>query len=271
MIEIIRRLSSHPRLVVFDFDGTLSLIRTGWQRVMCRMMIEALHTAAAHEETAALERHALQFIARSTGQPTIEQMDWLVAEVARRNAMPASAAAYKQQFSAQLSVLIEQRLDDARQGRLAPDALLVPGARALLGALRERQVMLAMVSGSDQVDLIREAGALQIADVFDAGIYGPGPHDPTFSKQAAIERLLSASGLNGAELVGFGDGPAETMAVRAVGGLAVGVALDEAHGNRLDAARRAALLAVGADAIVPHFGDQTALLALLFDRDSTTS
>ena len=30
------------RAVLFDFDGTLSLIREGWDRIMVPMMVEAL-------------------------------------------------------------------------------------------------------------------------------------------------------------------------------------------------------------------------------------
>ncbi|NBU65499.1 MAG: HAD family hydrolase, partial [Chloroflexia bacterium] len=34
MIEIINRPSAAPRLAAIDFDGTMSLIRIGWQQVM---------------------------------------------------------------------------------------------------------------------------------------------------------------------------------------------------------------------------------------------
>ena len=43
MIQIIRPASlAQPRAVLFDFDGTLSLIRTGWMEVMIPMMVEIL-------------------------------------------------------------------------------------------------------------------------------------------------------------------------------------------------------------------------------------
>ena len=41
--ETIRPASSpHARVALFDFDGSLSLVRTGWMEVMIPMMIEIL-------------------------------------------------------------------------------------------------------------------------------------------------------------------------------------------------------------------------------------
>ena len=44
MIEPIRpqATAAHARVALFDFDGTLSLIRSGWVDVMVPMMVEIL-------------------------------------------------------------------------------------------------------------------------------------------------------------------------------------------------------------------------------------
>ncbi|MDD4785638.1 MAG: hypothetical protein PHO07_00570, partial [Pirellulales bacterium] len=43
-IEVIRRRdrSLRPEHILFDFDGTLSLIREGWPEVMVPMMVDVL-------------------------------------------------------------------------------------------------------------------------------------------------------------------------------------------------------------------------------------
>ena len=43
-VEIIRevKLAAPPRFALFDFDGTLSLVREGWPDVMIPMMVEEL-------------------------------------------------------------------------------------------------------------------------------------------------------------------------------------------------------------------------------------
>ncbi|MFL5801111.1 MAG: HAD family hydrolase [Roseiflexaceae bacterium] len=269
MIEIIRpHPATHPRLAVFDFDGTLSLVRSGWQQVMSNLMVEALLQAPRHETPLKLRRATNDYIARSTGQPTIEQMAWLATAVERRGGAADGPLEYKRRFEARLRERIDRRLDELRRDEQLPDALLVPGAHALLEALRLRELPLALISGTDRDAVVHEAGALRIADYFDDRIYGPGPHDPEFSKPTAIARLLSEHGLPGAALVAFGDGPAETAATRAVGGLAVGVALDETHGFRLDPQKRAALIAVGADMIIRHFEEYERLVELIFDSET---
>ncbi|HEX9373655.1 MAG TPA: hypothetical protein VF897_21755, partial [Roseiflexaceae bacterium] len=113
MIEIISlSLSVRPRLVVFDFDGTLSLVRSGWQAVMRDLMVETLLRTPRREAPAELERAAGAFIARSTGQPTLDQLAWLADEVERRGGAAAGAEEYKRRFAARLSEQIERRLDD---------------------------------------------------------------------------------------------------------------------------------------------------------------
>jgi len=42
------------RVALFDFDGTLSLIRTGWQQVMVPMMVEILRECSGTEDPAAI-------------------------------------------------------------------------------------------------------------------------------------------------------------------------------------------------------------------------
>ena len=57
-VEIIRQLPGRdaPRHVVFDFDGTLSLIREGWPEVMVPMMVEVLQATGTDESPQQLSR-----------------------------------------------------------------------------------------------------------------------------------------------------------------------------------------------------------------------
>src|SRR5262249_30309408 len=125
----------------------------------------------------------------------------------------------------------------------------------------------ALISGTDRDAVVQEASVLRIAGYFDDRIYGPGLHDPGFSKPATIARLLSECELPGAALVGIGDWPVEYAATRAVGGLAVGVSLDEAHGSTLDQRKRDMLIAAGADLIIPHFGEYEHLVEIICDTE----
>jgi phosphoglycolate phosphatase len=270
MIEVIRRgPRARPRAALFDFDGTLSLMRSGWQRIMQRMMVEVLRQLPGDEAPALVEQHVARAIEQSTGQATIEQMAWLCAEVERRGGQPDSAVSYKRRYQAQLDLEVVGRYDQLRRGELGADGLLVPGSRGLLEELRGRGVLLLLASGTDLANVLQDATALGIAQYFGAHIYAPGSRSPDFSKRAVIAHLLAEEGLSGPELVAFGDGPVEIVETRAVGGLAVGVAFDEELRAGVDPRKRAMLIRAGADMIVPDFSERTGLLDELFQAEDT--
>jgi hypothetical protein len=72
-IEIVRdvRPGTRFRHALFDFDGTLSLIREGWPEVMVPMMVEELAATGTRESTADLQRLCLDFVMRLNGKQTI--------------------------------------------------------------------------------------------------------------------------------------------------------------------------------------------------------
>src|SRR5213593_2643054 len=72
------------RSVLFDFDGTLSLIREGWPQVMIPMMVEVLRQTGTQETDAKLHFAVEDFVMRLNGRQTIYQMIQLEDEVRRR-------------------------------------------------------------------------------------------------------------------------------------------------------------------------------------------
>ena len=81
-IELVRAVDGQNiRHAVLDFDGTLSLIRDGWQNVMVPMMVEILAQTPTIETEQQLEAIVVEFVDRLTGKQTIYQMMQLVKEV----------------------------------------------------------------------------------------------------------------------------------------------------------------------------------------------
>src|SRR5213593_195541 len=76
------------RGVLFDFDGTLSLIREGWPQVMIPMMVAVLRETGTGESDAVLHAKVEEFVMRLNGRQTIYQMIQLAEEVARRGGQP---------------------------------------------------------------------------------------------------------------------------------------------------------------------------------------
>src|SRR6516165_4439763 len=82
------------RSVLFDFDGTLSLIREGWPRVMIPMMVEVLRQTGTAETDEELTAVVEEFVMLLNGRQTIYQMMRLAEEVSRRGGAPLEPLAY---------------------------------------------------------------------------------------------------------------------------------------------------------------------------------
>src|SRR5262249_38078974 len=148
---------------------------------------------------------------------------------------------------------IRYRLDELRRKEVSAEKYLVPGARELVEALKERGLRLYLASGTDQQYMREEADLLDMARYFDGRVYGALDDYKDFSKKIFIQRLIADSEFQGWEFLGFGDGYVEIENVKEVGGVAVGVATAEPECLTVDEWKRARLAGVGADFIVPNF------------------
>ncbi len=255
------------RHALFDFDGTLSLIREGWQQVMVPMMVEVLEGTPEHESREELARVVRGFVDRLTGKQTIYQMLQLQEEVRARGGEPLEALAYKRRYLDLLWQRIAYRVEGLKAGSIAREELLVPGSLEMLEALRRRGVTCYLASGTDIAYVRDEAGALGLTPYFAGGIYGALDNWEQFSKAMLVQQIIRENGLQGHEFVAFGDGYVEIENAVAVGGIAVGVASDEVQRSGIDAWKRERLIRAGAHLIIPDFRQADALLRYLFDED----
>src|SRR3954452_11679035 len=82
------------RCAIFDFDGTLSLLRGNWQGLMVPMMVEALVATGTRESPAELTAMVEEFVTRLTGQPTMQQMYALCDQIDKRGQARPDANVY---------------------------------------------------------------------------------------------------------------------------------------------------------------------------------
>ena len=254
------------RHALFDFDGTISLIREGWQGVMAPMMVEVLLETPRHESKEELYAVVTGFVDRLTGKQTIYQMIQLCQEVRQRGGEPPDPLEYKWMYLERLWKRIEGRVAGLKNGQIEPEEMMVPGAVPMLEALRARGVACYLASGTDQVYVLDEAAALGLPPYF-ARIYGALDDYQNYSKKMVIERILAENHLSGPELVTFGDGYVEIEDTRAVGGIAVGVASNEVNRQGINEWKRGRLIEAGADLIIPDFRQHERLVAYLFGED----
>ena len=266
MIEIIRPGVSarHTRVALFDFDGTLSLIRSGWMDVMVPMMTGILASLKTGEAEPELRIVVEDYVGRLTGQETVYQMIALADAVRARGGHALDPLAYKRMYLDSLWDRIKDRVSDLRDQRVPPDRYLVPGSRALLEDLKQRGFRLYLASGTDEEYMQDEARLLDVERYFDGGVHGALDDYQSFSKAILIQRILSSGEFRGDELLAFGDGYVEIENVKQAGGVAVGVATAEPDCQSIDEWKRQRLIGAGADYIIPHYLCHAELMTALF-------
>ena len=266
MVENIRPGVSarNARVVLFDFDGTLSLIRSGWMDVMVPMMVEILAELKTGETEEQLRAVVEDLVWRLTGKETIYQMIAFADAIRARGGTPLEPLAYKKMYLDRLWLKIESRVTGLRNGQADPEQYLVPGARGLLQELKDRGLTLYLASGTDEIFMKEEARLLGLSGYFEGGVYGALDDYKSFSKAILIQRILSSAEFSGQQILVFGDGYVEIEEVKNVGGVAVGVASEEPDCTRVDQWKRRRLIGVGADYIVPNFLCREELFTSLF-------
>lgn len=263
LVEFTPQFRPRPEIshVLFDFDGTLSLIRQGWPEVMVPMFVEMLPPQAGESE-ADRARLAMDDIMRLNGKQTIYQMIQLAHRIRDRGGKPREPLWYKHEYLRRLDLQIGNRVEGLQSGRIQPDDLLVFGTRRLLERLVAMGLSLYLASGTDEPFVKEESRLLGVDRYFSGRVYGALDDYKNFSKKMVIDRILRENAVPGHRLLAFGDGYVEIENTKSVGGLAVAVASDEAHNGsgRMDEWKRQRLLGVGADIVIPDYRDADALL-----------
>jgi phosphoglycolate phosphatase len=268
-IELRAPVEPRPEIshVLFDFDGTVSLIRQGWPDVMVPMFVEALPRLPGETDDD-IRRMVVDDIMRLNGKQTIYQMIQLAERISERGGRPDDPLAYKHEYLRRLETHIGSRTAALAGRSISPDALLVHAVRPLLEHLLALGLPIYLASGTDLSAVKREADLLDVARYFGGHIYGALDDYKQFSKKIVIDRILQEHGITGRHLLSFGDGYVEIENTKQAGGLAVAVASDEANNGsgKVDEWKRERLLGVGADAVIPDFRDAIPFVDYLLGR-----
>ena len=259
--DILPRLG-RVRHALFDFDGTISTLRQGWEDVMIPVMVESIcgDTPATPE----IEEEVREYVDRSTGILTIEQMRWLEETVRQHGLTHAlTAAAYKQRYLDRLLVDVDRRVEEVASGQVRPVDKMVAGAESFVKGLQQRGVTLYLASGTDHPYVVREATVLGVDKYFSGGVYGALDANEAHSKERVVQRILDDHHLSGDELMVVGDGPVEIREAAKRGAIAVGLASDEIVRRGWNQAKVRRMTNANADLLIPDFSQAEKLVALL--------
>ncbi len=259
---------------VFDHDGTISLLRTGWEEVMEEMMLQAIMgknpDGNAQKKKERILSRVKNYINKSTGIQTIRQMEALAEMVSEfgiiehKNILTPSA--YKQIFLDQLMIRIQKKISAVREGERPAEYYIVAGALQFLKTLQQRGIRLYLVSGTDEEYVELEARLLGYASLFDGGIFGARDSLKEDTKKWLMKNIIHENNLKGREIMVVGDGPVEIRECRKRGGLAIGVASDEKNKHGVNQSKRTRLIQAGADLIIPDFQEYTLLMNWMESR-----
>ncbi len=262
--ETVRPLLSRKlRTALFDFDGTVSLIRADWRDAMIPYFTDVLQAVSGDTPREEVEETVNGFVDALTGKQTIFQCIALDEEVQRRGGAHVDPLVYKQGFLDRMEKRVTERVSGLKAGTISPKELLVPGALEWIRLLEKRGVRCIVASGTDEESVREEAHLLGVDTLISGGIVGARPDQSEGVKEALLKERIAAGTVDGDSLVCFGDGPSELLAAKAVGGYAVAVAYDEKVPFGTDMRKRSLLLPAGADLVIPDYTDTVALIRLL--------
>jgi len=256
------------KYALFDFDGTVSILREGWQNIMLPVMVDAIR--GAHPATPQIEQACREYIDESTGIQTILQMERLVEMVHEFGLVPEEeildAWGYKKIYNDELMKPVRARIAELQSGRKTVEDFTLRGARDFVRMLFERGITIYIASGTDRTDVLNESNAVRIAQWCKGGIFGAIGSVEEYSKDKVIKEILRDYDLHGSELMVLGDGPVEIRNAKDNGAVAIGVASDEVKGYGLNPEKRRRLIRAGADILIPDFGERVKLMEHLFSR-----
>ncbi len=266
MLEVVlsRSVDVPVRLAVFDFDGTLSLVRAGWLPIMLEMMLKHLEpTFTPLEQREHLIPQLRTEILSLNGQPTILQMERLANSILTRGGTPEHPRYYFDEFARDLRQTIDHRLQKLSRGEKTMADLALPGAQQFLEALASRNVTLVLASGTYRPDVVHELGQLGLSHFFEGRVYAPDDGPVVFSKQAVMAEWLAKTNCSPQEMVAFGDGVTEIRACSQLGGYPIGIVGEELNPWVIDHEKSAQLKPAGVQLLTPNYLSQTELLKTL--------
>ena len=254
--------------VLFDFDGTVSLLREGWQLVMGPLMVEIIRGESS-ESCPEIEEEVREYIEDSTGIQTILQMEHLVEMVRAHRRVHENkildAQGYKKIYNDRLMERVNERIAKLERGELTPEDVTLRGALDFLERLSQKNVTMYIFSGTDRDDVRNEARLVGVAAYFQE-IWGALREYKDYNKEMVLKEIIAKNDLHGSEVLIVGDGPVEIRNAKANDCVSIGVASDEIAGHGWNMEKYPRLVNAGADIMIPDFADGPALIDYLFPQ-----
>jgi len=258
LLEKLKESRSCPKVALIDFDGTISLLRRGWEKVMKEVMVEAIigGKEIPSDLKVEIEKNVERMIYRTTGVQTIVQMKVLVALIRKYGIVEENAIKdewyYKKIYTERLKKMVNERINKIKTGKFSRNNFLLSGSVEFLKSLKEKGIKIFLASGTDKGDVIDEAEFLGVRQLFD-DMHGALNNYRAYSKSKLIEELTKKLDLKMGELLVVGDGPVEIKNGWRFRALTIGIASDEFNQRGWNVIKLERLINAGSTIIIPDF------------------
>lgn len=247
-MEIIsERKVQNLKAAIFDFDGTLSALRCGWEKIMLPLMTEYTSEEAENE--------CKKYIDDSAGIQTIHQMKWLCEKVKECNNpknAPLDPWFFKEEYNKRLIKSVNEKKKTVDNNPVLAEKYIIGGAVNFLKTLKHNGIMLFAASGTDEQDVINESKTLGLFGYFES-VNGALPHSESCSKEAVITKLIKELCIPPESILICGDGKVEIQLGIQNNCITLGIASDEEKLVGFNKQKEQRLKKAGADAITGDF------------------
>ena len=252
--------SGRIKAIIFDFDGTISTLRHGWEQIMRPLMIEAI---SGGTDVPGLSEIIDSYIDSSTGIQTVYQMMWLKEQAEKFGLNPAvrDVWEYKDEYNRRLMNYISGRIAAIETHVAEAEDFMIEGSRAFIKTLADKGIKLYLASGTDHRDVIRESEMLGMSGYFTL-ICGAPEREVSCSKEKVIRTIINENNLRGENLAIIGDGKVEIALGKENGAFTLGMATNEDTRRGVNPVKYARLVKAGADAVAGDFSDKDELVSL---------
>jgi len=218
--EIINQKKSKILVAVIDWDGTISLLREGWQKVMQEFIANYISSGSPQKKDF---DWAKNFIIKTLGENTIDQMLGII-EKSVKNKRKILAEKLRREYRDILEEKI--RAKRIKQAKNNPDKFIVRGIAQFLEALKKRDIKILVFSGSEQNGkngIGQEARILRLEHYFD-GVFGyNGPVRP-YNKDNVLKWVIKKYRIKDpSQILVVGDGPKEIKVGKKFGAITIGL------------------------------------------------
>ncbi|MGL5722258.1 MAG: HAD family hydrolase [Brevinema sp.] len=260
--NILKQQKGQPiKAAIFDFDGTLSTLRYGWEEIMLGTLCKVLEEANALTDER--KKEVLGFIHETTGVQTVFQMQKF-EELLAQWGVPNDKDAwfYKDLYNEDLMTMVRTRTQKLLNGQANPGDFRIAGSVEFLQTLADKGVQMFIASGTDHEDVVREVTGLEFLPFFK-DIKGAPHRKMSCPKEAAFTYVTQELGIHPSQVLIAGDGKVEISLADKHGSWALAIASNEAARQGIDPIKEKRLIEAGAWALSGDFLAKEEILAWL--------